>query len=110
MILQWIGSKCVPVLPSKVYSEESVLIEEKRRGTFKLLLDWFVNEDKPERNEAKELMELINTSRKQWNEALTNYEYAEGKDMVDYYIFHIKACQIKYEYLIKRAKGVGLKG
>ncbi len=29
--------------------------------------------------------------------------------MIDYYIYNMKACQIRYNYLLKRAKELGLR-
>ena len=43
--------------------------------------------------------ELVNANK--------NYEFAEG-DLVDYYLYQIKAIQSKYNYLIKKAKKSGL--
>ena len=39
--------------------------------------------------------------------ARNNFEYAE-EDMIDYYIFQIKANQSKLDYLIKIAKNKGI--
>ena len=35
--------------------------------------------------------------------ANNNYEFADG-DLIDYYLYQIKATQSKYNYLLKKAK------
>lgn len=39
--------------------------------------------------------------------ANNNYEFADG-DLIDYYLYQIKATQSKYNYLLKKAKKSGL--
>jgi hypothetical protein len=52
----------------------------------------------------RELAENIKDAYMEWQSALANFEVAEGKDMVDYYAYRIKASEIRYDYLIKKAK------
>ncbi|MCX7922742.1 MAG: YaaL family protein [Clostridia bacterium] len=56
-----------------------------------------------------ELIETIKVARKEWMNAYTNFDYADDEMIVDYYTYKIKACQVRYEYLIKKAKEKGLK-
>ena len=57
----------------------------------------------------KELMDGIRNARMEWITANMNFEYADVTDMVDYYAYRIKACQVRYEYLLKKAKEMGIK-
>lgn len=52
----------------------------------------------------KELTENIRDAYMEWQNALANYETAEGKEMVDYYAYRIKASEIRYEFLLRKAK------
>jgi hypothetical protein len=52
----------------------------------------------------KDLRESIQDAWREWQSALINYENAEGKEMIDYYAYRIKASEIRYEYLLKKAK------
>lgn len=52
----------------------------------------------------RELTENIRDAYLEWQNALANYETAEGKEMVDYYAYRIKASVIRYEFLLKKAK------
>lgn len=50
---------------------------------------------------------IIKTSRELQN-ARSNYEFAEG-ELIDYYLYQIKANQSKLNYLIKESKANGIK-
>ncbi|MDP4182853.1 MAG: YaaL family protein [Bacillota bacterium] len=60
--------------------------------------------------EYNELIESIRNARRDWLCATSNFNYAFDNETVDYYTYMMKACQIRYEYLIKRAKENGIKG
>ena len=53
-----------------------------------------------------ELYETIHEAWLEWQNALLNFEDADCKEMVDYYAYRIKASQIRYEYLLKKAKAL----
>lgn len=52
----------------------------------------------------KELTENLHDAYNEWQVSLANFETAESKEMIDYYSYRIKASQIKYDYLLKKAK------
>ncbi len=54
-----------------------------------------------------ELLQNIMETRENLKNARNNFEYAED-DMIDYYIYQIKANQSKLDYLIKVAKKKGV--
>ena len=54
-----------------------------------------------------ELLQNIMETREKLKNARNNFEYAED-DMIDYYIYQIKANQSKLDYLIKLAKKKGV--
>ena len=57
--------------------------------------------------EEKEIELLVNIykTKKELEDAIHNFEYAEG-DLIDYYTYQIKATRAKYDYLLKKAKKV----
>lgn len=59
---------------------------------------------KRRRESILELTEAIREAYMDWQNALINFENAECGDMVDYYAYCIKATQIRYEYLLRKAK------
>ncbi|NLO39389.1 MAG: YaaL family protein [Ruminiclostridium sp.] len=62
----------------------------------------------PEKDKAV-LLKHIKLARQDWLSALSNFEQAQDPDLIDYYIYKMKACQVRYNYLLKKAKEIGLK-
>ena len=63
-----------------------------------------------EKSEIEKEMELIKNiikTREELKRDNKNFEFAE-QELVDYYIYHIKANQAKLDYLIKLAKANGI--
>ena len=55
----------------------------------------------------EDLIKSIIKTREDLENANKNFEFAEG-ELIDYYLYQIKATQSKYNYLIKKAKQTGL--
>ena len=64
--------------------------------------------EKTEIEKEIELIKNIIITREELKKNNQNFEFAQG-DMVDYYIYQIKANQAKLDYLIKNAKAKGIK-
>ncbi len=62
---------------------------------------------KKERIPNSDLIKSIIKTREDLSNANKNYEFAEG-ELIDYYLYQIKATQSKYNYLLRKAKKVGL--
>lgn len=56
-----------------------------------------------EREREKEIVKNIIKAKEDLKKANLNFEFAEF-DLIDYYIYQIKAIQAKLDYLIKMAK------
>lgn len=73
--------------------------------------DEYIKEQKiPDRTELEKEMELIKNiinTREELKTYNNNFEYAK-EDLIDYYVYQIKANQAKLDYLIKLAKSKGL--
>ncbi|NLX63920.1 MAG: DUF2508 family protein [Clostridiaceae bacterium] len=52
----------------------------------------------------RELTENIQEAYNEWKNAMANFETADSKEMVDYYAYKIKASEIRYDYLLRKAK------
>ena len=63
--------------------------------------------EKIDTDEESELLRNIVKTRRELEFANNNYQFAES-DLIDYYIYEIKANQAKLNYLIKMAKIKGL--
>lgn len=57
----------------------------------------------------KEMVDTIMDAKREWENACANFEYASEQEVVDYYTYKIKACQVRYDYYIKKAKELGIK-
>ena len=71
---------------------------------------WKKEEKIIEKNELKREIELINAiikTREELKFANINYEFVEN-ELIDYYIYQIKANQAKLDYLLKIAKAKGI--
>jgi hypothetical protein len=77
---------------------KSVMVRENRKIPSMDLTD-----------EDSELLENIWNAKNEWMCANMNFEHARGPEMVDYYTYKIKACQVRYEYFLKKAKDKGLR-
>jgi len=62
----------------------------------------------PERDRTA-LLKNIAQARQEWLNAVSNFEQAEDSDLIDYYIYKMKACQVRYNYLLKKAKETDLR-
>lgn len=52
----------------------------------------------------EELVASVRDAYMEWQNALSNFENAISKEMIDYYAYRIKASQIRYNYLLRKAK------
>lgn len=64
-------------------------------------------QEKTEIEKESELIANIVKTREDLKKANRNFEYAQ-EELVDYYIYQIKATQAKLDYLIKLAKSKGI--
>ena len=63
--------------------------------------------ERDEIQKEKDLIKIIIKTKDEIKNANNNFEFADS-DLVDYYIYKIKANQAKLNYLIKIAKSKGL--
>ncbi|MCX7749099.1 MAG: YaaL family protein [Clostridia bacterium] len=86
---------------------------QKMNFIMRVLRFFNVKEMKPviqyNENETLDLLNEIRIAKNEWISSNVNFEYAEEMEMIDYYTYKIKACQTRYEYLIRKAKEKGIK-
>jgi len=56
--------------------------------------------------QANSLVKEIQEAHRDWVNAHRHFEYAQGKDQVDYAIFAIEAAEKRYEMLLRHAKSL----
>jgi len=61
------------------------------------------------KDEDYDLVSSLKNARKEWIDANMSFEYVDVQEMVDYYTYKIKACQVRYEYFLKVAKEKGIR-
>lgn len=59
--------------------------------------------------EIEELIRLLRSTKSQWRNSISNYEYMTDEEMIDYYTYEIKALEMRFKYLLKQAKEKGIK-
>jgi Protein of unknown function (DUF2508) len=59
---------------------------------------------KSELQEQLELLDEIETAKREWENAQRFFEYAVDGDSIDYAIFAIASAEKRYEMLIRKAK------
>lgn len=52
----------------------------------------------------REILDGIKYSYAEWQEAISKFENAENVEIIDYYIYRMKAAEIQYNYYVKKAK------
>jgi len=58
--------------------------------------------------EDRALLLLLQSIKTNLDAVYINFEYATDTDLIDSYIYEVKALQLKYEYIIKEIKQRGI--
>ncbi len=58
--------------------------------------------------EELQLIDVTLQARDEWLEAGINFDYVCDELLVDYYIYRMKACELRYTYFLRLAKEKGL--
>jgi len=67
-----------------------------------------VKKVEPSEAELNELQEELRLSKRDWDNAIRHFDYALGKDQIDYAIFAIGAAEKRYEMLLRKAKAMNV--
>ena len=57
-----------------------------------------------ERSEEIQLIDTYNNVKKDLENLHRNYQFALNDEIIDYYIYQIKACQSKFDNILKQIK------
>jgi hypothetical protein len=86
------------------------------KGAFERILRWMdgiKKADKKSRDmeldEIVELMDMIKDSKIAWKTSVANFDYMVERQLIDYYSYQIKANELRFEYLLRKAKEKGIK-
>lgn len=90
-------------------------IKNQKDSLFRKIVNKLRVDNKPDTvltgctDETQDLIERIKDARNEWITANVNFDYISDQEVIDYYTYKIKACQIRYEYFLKMAKEQGIK-
>lgn len=82
---------------------DEVIQEKNKKSIFKIL----VGKNKIE-DEDKEILTSLKEVKQNLDMVYMKFEYATDVALIDCYIYELKSLQMKYEYLMQRAKEKGL--
>ena len=72
------------------------------------LMSWFQKKIGINEKKNNEIVDDLKKAQIDLDIAMNNYEFADEPDLVDYHTYNLKAAQMKYEYLLKKAKENGM--
>lgn len=85
----------------------TLILKFTKKGAMSMIYERYVKEkntvEKKNPLSNQDLITCIIKTREDLITANNNYEFADG-DLIDYYLYQIKATQAKYNYLLKKAK------
>ncbi len=96
-------------------TEKNEYIQNEKENILLKIFNLFSIKEKPKIlndekiQERDELLNSLRDAKQEWISSSTNFEYASESDLVDYYSYKMKACQVRYNYLLKQAKEKGIK-
>lgn len=91
----------------EIFNDISSIDKKENSRIFNYLLDK-ISKSKPYDEDTKDLINNLKNAQDDFETAVTNYEFAEEPELIDYYTYKIKATQTRYQYLLKKAKERGL--
>lgn len=91
----------------EIFNDISPVERKNNSSIFNYFLDK-LSKSKPYDNDTQDLINNLKNAQSEFETAISNYEFAEDPELVDYYTYKIKATQTRYQYLLKKAKEKGL--
>lgn len=70
--------------------------------------NWIMKKMNNSKDEKNEMADILKKAQIDLDIAMNNYEFADEPALVDYYTYNLKAAQMRYEYLLKKAKENGM--
>lgn len=91
----------------EIYEDISSMKKRETPNIFNYFLEK-LSKPKLYDNDTQDLLNHLKNAQNDFETAVSNYEFAEDPELVDYYTYKIKATQTRYQYLLKKAKERGL--
>jgi hypothetical protein len=61
------------------------------------------------RSEETEILDIVKHAKNEWLDASRSFEQVHDEELVDYFTYKMKACELRYAYFLKKAKEMGIK-
>ena len=91
----------------EIFNNLTQVEKKENSNIFNYILDK-LSKSKPYDDDTQDLINNLKNAQDEFETAVSNYEFAEEPELVDYYTYKIKATQTRYQYLLKKAKERGL--
>lgn len=91
----------------EIFNNISSIEKKENSNIFNYLLDK-ISKSTSYDKDTKDLIDNLKNAQDDFETAITNYEFAEEPELIDYYTYKIKATQARYQYLLKKVKERGL--
>ena len=59
-------------------------------------------------SEVNYLLKCLSDAREEWIDAGRCFDYAGSREITDYCTYRLKACEVRYDYFLKKAKEMGI--
>jgi len=90
-----------------IFNDLTTVEKKENSNIFNYLLDK-LSKSKQKDPDTEDLINHLKNAQNEFETAVSNYEFADDPELVDYYTYKIKATQTRYQYLLKKAKERGL--
>lgn len=60
-------------------------------------------------SEETEILDIVKHAKNEWLDASRSFEQVHDEELVDYFTYKMKACELRYAYFLKKAKEMGIK-
>lgn len=91
----------------EIFNNLTQVEKKENSNIFNYILDK-LSKSKPYDDDTQDLINNLKNAQAEFETAVSNYEFAEEPELVDYYTYKIKATQTRYQYLLKKVKERGL--
>ena len=88
--------------------EAITYVEHKKKPFFRDVKEAKIKTKERNHIENIEILVHLEKTKKELSQAYDNLNFVLDADLIDSYIYEVKAMQVKYDYLLKKAKERGL--
>ena len=91
----------------ETFNELSPIEKKSTTNIFNQILEK-ISGSKTLDTDIQDLIKNLKNAQSEFENAISNYEFADDPELIDYYTYKIKATQTRYQYLLRKVKEKGL--